>query len=294
MTVVKLGKTSETLRLSILPLSYIKPHESTIPRELDTLARDMQRTGFQRDPILIDSRTHVALDGMHRRAALEKLGAINALCAEYDYLGDDVKLERWLRYIIAPSKQLLNFVTDQFNMEECRSTHVAITHVDRGRSSISLLSSKESFASNETRIPISKSRIFAIYEGIRKFDRFCNSAKVEIGFVGESEKRRLYSSRSVYVLYPAPLGKKEILDFARRGEVLPFKTTRHIVPVRPMGIYFPLEKLRQSSVNDCNRTLNKIVALSTIKMERRNVWYEGRRYSEPLAVFRRHHEAAPA
>ena len=81
---------------------------------------------------------------------------------------------------------------------------------------MALLSSKESFASKEKRIPISNSRILAIYEGIRKFDMFCNSAKVEIGFVDESEKRRLYSSRSVYVLYPAPLEKKEILDFARK------------------------------------------------------------------------------
>jgi len=251
----------------------------------------MERTGFQRDPILIDSKTHVALDGMHRRAALESLGARNALCAEYDYFDDEIKLERWLRYIIAPSKHLLDFVVEHFNMEACRNTHVAILRVDGGKSGISLLSSKESFASKERRIPISNSRILAIYEDIREFDEFCNKAKVEIDFVGESEKRQLYSSRSVYVLYPAPLEKKEILDFALRGEVLPFKTTRHIVPVRPMGIYFPLEDLRKSSLSDCNRTLDKIVGLSTIKMERRHVWYEGRRYSEPLAVFRRNHEA---
>ena len=96
----------------------------------------------------------------------------------------------------------------------------------------------------------------------------------------------------VYVIYPAPLEKKEILDFARRGEVLPFKTTRHIVPVRPMGVYFPLENLHQSTLSDCNRTLAKIVGLVTIKMERRHVWYEGRRYSEPLAVFQRSREGA--
>ena len=106
-----------------LPLNDIKPHESIIPRELETLTRDMERTGFQRDPILIDSKTHVALDGMHRRAALERLGARNALCAEYDYLSDEVKLERWLRYIIAPNKSLLDFVIELFNMEACRSTH---------------------------------------------------------------------------------------------------------------------------------------------------------------------------
>ena len=274
------------IRLSIHRLSDLKAHERIIPSELDSLAQDMNRTGFQRDPILIDSKSHVVLDGMHRRAALERLRMKYALCAEYDYFSDEVILQRWLRYMIAPSKSLLTSIRALFHLKPCSSSREAILYVDSGRSAMGVLSAENSMVSEERKTPVSSTRIVDVYERINEFDALCKSSGVEIGFVGEGEKTKLYSSKSVYVLYPVPIGKSQIIAFAKKGHVLPFKTTRHIVPVRPMGVYFPLENLKNSNLAQCNEILQKIVALSTVKLERRNVWYEGRKYNEPLAVFR--------
>ena len=269
------------IELSIIPLEKVKPHEATIPKILDSIIADMERTNLQRDPILIDKKTHAALDGMHRRAALAELGARFSLCSQYDYLDDSVKLERWLRYFIAPSEKFLSELTSLLRLREYSGFEEAVRAVDRGQSRIALLSAGESFVSNRGwNVP-------QVYEAVGQIDKLCHEYRIELDYTPESSKFDLFTSESVYLLYPEKLSKKDVLEVASEGRVLPCKTTRHVVPVRPMGVYFPLDLLKGSSETACYRELENIVSSSKIDLEKREVWYEGRRYSEPLAIFRR-------
>src|SRR5579872_3408363 len=199
------------LELSILPLKDIKPHEETIPELLDSLTRDLRRTELQRDPILVDKKTHVALDGMHRRAALKALGAKYAVCAEYDYLSKDVKLERWLRYFIAPDQKLLSQLFALFDLESCDDYRKAARLVDTITTSLALLSAENSFVSKK------KTGAFEVYSKIKKADSLCKAAKIAIEFAPESSRFELFTSESVYVLYPHVLSKKDILEVAMKN-----------------------------------------------------------------------------
>lgn len=241
----------------------------------------MARTKLQRDPILVDRRTHVALDGMHRRAALEKLGAKFAVCAEYDYLDQEVKLERWLRYFIAPDPKLLSRLFTLFKMAPCPDYREAAAMVDEARASAALLSAGSSFVRTE------KGNALRIYEKVKKADKLCKAAKIQVEFAPESSRFELFTSEAVYVLYPKILTKQDVIEVAEKNHVFPCKTTRHIVPIRPMGIYFPLNDLTNSTYEECTEKLETILKVSKINRENREVWYEGRRYSEPLAIFRR-------
>jgi hypothetical protein len=126
-----------------------------------------------------------------------------------------------------------------------------------------------------------------VYEKIKRSDELCISTGIKIEFAPESTKFELFTSESVWVIYPEPLTKSDVLALAKAGRVFPCKTTRHIVPARPMGVYFPLVDLRNSSLSDCLKKLEKLVNSSPVELEDREVWYEGRRYTEPLAIFRR-------
>ena len=271
-----------TIELSIVSLEEIKPHEATIPSFLSSIERDMKRTGFQRDPILIDKKTHMALDGMHRRQALTSLRAKYALCSEFDYTDPSVKLERWLRYLVAPNKDMIRSIVSMYHMKKVHGIKEAIQAVDSGKNGFAILNRRSSFVSQEiTNTP-------EVYEKLEDVDQLCEENQVEISFASDKEKLDLYSSESVFVLYPAPLQKSDVVAMVKRGSVFPYKTTRHIVPLRPMGIYFPLDMLVHSSKRICEQELKRIVKLSNVVVEERNVWYEGRRYSEPIAVFRKH------
>lgn len=270
-----------SILLAVLPIEKILPHEDVIPSLLASVKDDIARTGFQRDPIIIDRATKVALDGMHRRAALASFGAQFALCVEFDYLNKFIVLERWLRYFIAPDRKFINELISLLGLEKSTDSKTAMRDVDESRSSIALVSSNESYTSD------TKHGLLASYRKLSQFDDLAKSRRVEVQFHPENERDSLFSSESVFVLYPAKIEKTKILNISRKGQVLPFKTTRHIVPVRPMGLYFPLNLLTQSNLTKCNQALKEIIADSSIDLLEKDAWYEGRRYSEPLAVFRR-------
>jgi len=62
------------LRVDLLPIDKLKPHEKGSPLYLEILRQEILRDGILRHPIIADEKTHVILDGMHRWLALRKLG----------------------------------------------------------------------------------------------------------------------------------------------------------------------------------------------------------------------------
>ena len=62
----------------------------------------------------------------------KNLGAKFAVCAEYDYLDEEVKLERWLRYFIAPDQKLLSEFSALFRLKPCVDYRHAAKLVDSG------------------------------------------------------------------------------------------------------------------------------------------------------------------
>ena len=241
----------------------------------------MRKTGYQRDPILIDQKSHIALDGMHRLKSLELLGAKYVACALFDASDDSVRVERWLRTFVAPGESLIDALVAVFEMNRCSSLRAAVRNVETGKSKIALLSRQDCYSDGKDWA------IGEVYRKIGEADKLCERNHADVHFLTESEKFSLFSSESVQLLYPAKLSKLEIARFAARHELLPYKTTRYIFPARPMGLHFPLSALRGDTLSECNEALESIVKFSKVTLEPKNVWYEGRKYSERLAIFRR-------
>ena len=240
----------------------------------------MKRTGYQRDPILIDKKTKLALDGMHRIKSLEMLKARFIVCAEYDYQDSGIRLERWLRAIIGARDSLISTLISSFEMIACNDVNDAIGRVDTNKRGIALLYGTKSFYGGQGL------DLLDLYRRIGEIDRASEKSKMELQFISDLRRLDLQSSRSVLTLYPAKLAKKDLLTSVRKGELLPYKSTRFVVPLRPMGIHFPIRPLQKDSLSDCENRLCKIVKLSKVELKRENIRYEGRNYSERLAVFK--------
>jgi hypothetical protein len=272
-------KQGKTFKLAIVALDEIRPHEKTIRPLVELIKGDIKGTGYQRDPVLADSKTHLVLDGMHRIKALKLLGAKYVVCAEYDYSDDSVKLDRWLRTIVKPNSNLVSEIVSNFDMVLSSSFRTALRKVESGMSRIALLSLNESFVGN------SRWKMSNLFQRISLIDRLCNKQNIEMRFSSKSVKSTLLSSKWAAVIYPARISKDYVLKKAMRRELLPYKTTRYIVPLRPMGVNFPISLLKESSLSECNKRLEHIVNFSKVTLGRKNVFYEGRRYSDRIAIF---------
>ncbi|MDI6847023.1 MAG: ParB N-terminal domain-containing protein [Candidatus Bathyarchaeia archaeon] len=73
MTSTILAEKSD-LKILLLPIDELKPHEKGSPLYLELLRREILRDGVLKYPIIADEKTHVIFDGMHRWLVLKSLG----------------------------------------------------------------------------------------------------------------------------------------------------------------------------------------------------------------------------
>jgi L-serine kinase (ADP) len=64
-----------TARFALLPVSDLKTHEKAEADRVRRVMRQMQSTGMVKKAIIVDSKSMVVLDGVHRLTALQRLGA---------------------------------------------------------------------------------------------------------------------------------------------------------------------------------------------------------------------------
>jgi len=69
-----ISKEKSNLKITLLPIDKLKPHEKGTPLYLDLLKKEILRDEVLKYPIIADEKTHVILDGMHRWLALKSLG----------------------------------------------------------------------------------------------------------------------------------------------------------------------------------------------------------------------------
>ena len=84
------------MRISLVSVDALKPHESTNRRHLARLKRRIINDCVLKMPVLADKKTLVLLDGHHRWLALKQLGIrkIPALLVDYESNEIDVKSRR--------------------------------------------------------------------------------------------------------------------------------------------------------------------------------------------------------
>jgi len=74
LTTTTVLETDSKLKLALLSINDLKPHEKGLSLYLQLLRREILRDGVLKCPIIADEESHVILDGMHRWLALKSLG----------------------------------------------------------------------------------------------------------------------------------------------------------------------------------------------------------------------------
>ncbi len=102
-------KMDSRLKLALLPIDALRPHERGLPLYLQVLKREIVRDGVLRFPIIADEKSHVILDGMHRWLVLKSLGYKEIPAILIDAQGDigiRVGRRRIHRYMIDPTEEI--------------------------------------------------------------------------------------------------------------------------------------------------------------------------------------------
>jgi len=78
--------------ITLIKINKLKSHEAIEPKRLSKLVKRIKRDGYLRDPIVVDRKSLVILDGHHRLYALKVLGCKKVPVYLIDYKSNNVRV----------------------------------------------------------------------------------------------------------------------------------------------------------------------------------------------------------
>ena len=283
---------SESLRLEleIARLDSLLLHERTLPDAAESLLVEFRNLVTIENPIIVD-RQNIVLDGNHRTFVLMKLGFTYIPVCRIDYLHECAKLKYWFRLfenVRDPGvlrKVVLNLhgtfeeVTGREALERRLGEKGACFGVQQGNAFAVVrfpedvvkdaLSAYDMVETIQDRLLEGGLRVDYIPCQYLDEEKFCDCLKGE-----------------TLVLWTPRISKEMVVHAAGRKKLFAPKSTRHLIPARPIHVNVPAPWLKESIPLE---TLNQrfVAFLRQKKMQHLppGQVVNGRYYEEELFVF---------
>ncbi len=264
--------TVSVLRLTLERLEEIRLHEEVLPDMFRKICKAICEEGVLQDPIFIDKKSKVILDGMHRAAALLKLkygecrelfweeqkkeytypecqtckGKFKnldyILCCSADYEKTKaVNLKKWYRGVVFPLEKLINLL-EMYDIKET-SEEEAFTLLDKD--AFTILTDGRRFFS----ISGGFKNILEKYMALRDIEDLIKENEGKIIYCADEEAfLRLKRGEFSFIMVTPTITKRDVQTFSvnglpKKGEVFPPKSTRHKLSARPLKVNIPLRLL---------------------------------------------------
>jgi len=271
-----INSSTISLRISLVDLNDLKPHEEIIEQALADLAKAIVDQNEVRDPVIVDKESLVILDGMHRYNALKRLGCRLAPACLVDYEDERISVGSWFRCFNAPNPAALAAEALEALNQRCERVVIGSAENDLSKSAI--LTVPYGFQLVSEMDKPSKARLAVGLESYISGRGFgCEYA---------ADNTRIQPNLKANMIIPVPVfSKAEIKETATLGRLLPHKVTRHIIPSRPLRIDVPLNLLSGKSREEANEKLEQLLSSRSVIMKPPGSLVDGRRYQEELLLF---------
>ena len=270
--------------LVLAELSSLHIHEEIIPEKMQELVEKIPHDGVWIHPIIVDERSLVVLDGMHRVAAAKEIGYRYIPVCLVDYENPRIKIGCWYRMFknfsgVEEAKRLL--------ME------VGLTPVEKGyKEAHDMVEAREAvtalFTDSWCLAAHGQARsVKERYDAIKRVECIAQAAGHHMGYSTDSDAwTRVASGEYSSGLITPRVRKREVVDIATKGIIFAQKTTRHIIPARPMFVTVPTEWLKGDLMpEEANSRLRKHLASKLVEKLPPGQILD-RRYDEELYVFK--------
>ncbi len=271
------------LRIAISNIADLHLHEEVVPELLDELAQAIASDGCLKHPIIVDDGSHVVLDGMHRVAALKKLGCVRCPVCFVDYRNPAVTLGCWYRAIKGAG--MLGGVVAE--VERMSFDVETVKNIDEEKIGVSPVLAALKNLESDFLIHASFGNLKAAYDIVKAVEEGLRASSFEVSYQTEDDALRMLREGMVDAVLLTPrLTKDCIISTALSGEVFSYKATRHVVPARPLHVDVPLSMLRgDRAVDEVNEELRRRLAKRRLRLVSAGNVFKGRRYEESVYVF---------
>lgn len=254
-------------KLCILPTEMLKTHEEIIPYNLQKLYEAMLNMGRIVDPLIVERKNFIVIDGNHRKVVLDLIKCPNAACQLVDYESQEIKIGTWfpvsntIRHDEIPGfkPEKVDFEVGMSAIERMDAVFLYLKKID-GEMECYL------YDSNERNVP-------AIIGRQKEFLSHIEGRDLQ--YIAD-DRWQEYFEQGYAVLCRRLYKKEEIVAEVLAGRKMPAKSTRHMIPNRIIRLNLHLGWLAETP--DAAKQM-----MDNMLRKRLN---EGsiRRYTEPVIV----------
>ncbi len=272
-----------SFKITLHELDKLHVHEEIIPELVENLARKISDDGSFFHPIVVERGHSVVLDGMHRVAASKKIGFRYIPVCLVDYDNPNIQVGSWYRLFQNPSLQEALEVCVGLGLsvqEGSFDGHLKL--IERREAIAALFSNERSLALQGAARGIKDA-----YDLIRDIGDHLRRRGSMIRYDTENEAQKKVNDGRISIGLATPvISKSEIVEVALSGRIFAPKSTRHIIPARPMAVNIPTDWLwGDLSLGETNRRM--VDLLKSKRIERLPPGQVlDRKYDEELFVFR--------
>ena len=270
------------LELKLVEIDKLHIHEEIIPDSVNKLSKAIEKDTSVMHPVLVDKKTLVVLDGMHRVWSLKHLGYKLIPVCLLDYNNPNIIIKSWFRTIEHEKKTSSDLKTDLEKLGyklQKTTDDVMQKKINEKKYIVGIVTSDKSYG-----IPGKTGSTKETYEYIKKLEENLHSIGYTIGYeTGDDAINKTKTGKVLAAITAPQITKKDVVDVALAGEVFVHKSTRHVIPARPLFVNVPLKWLNMKA-DDANKLLVEYLSKRKLKHLPAGQILD-RRYEEELYVF---------
>jgi hypothetical protein len=264
--------------LTLKRIQDLKPHEETVPSDLRGIVTTLERDPVLRHPIVADSSTGAVLDGTHRLAALSQLGCYTIPTALIDYQNPLVRVDRWFRVITGEN------LNDFMKRMEQKPSHPSssISNADQGLLSrlsyATLCDQRECFTFSSDEFTALKA-----CQDSFQIEEIARNSQLKIAYTDNDDLKNL--SKISFLMSTIRVEKSEVIESCVNRTLFPPKSTRHLIPSRPLGLAVPIDWLKSKNYAEAESAFVKHIRSKHIRRLPEGTKVGSRRYLEEVFLF---------
>ncbi len=276
-------------KIKIIPLNKVLIHENVVSKWAENIATYIQESGIQKNPIVVHkaNNNYIVLDGMHRVQAFKILQCKDIMVYEVDYFSKDIILKGWDAVVftnentldllkLAFSKEyIINKVSFKTNFRFLIDSKKILFGVKDKKGNAYTISLKQDLYKLSQ-----KNYIDIIVNSIEKFESILDIKKLKLLYLPDTNSDNDFKTLASNILLYRPIFKKDDIVYRTlSGKIFPRKSTRHIIPGRPLRVDINLTILKE---NIGLRIKNKLLKSHLMWCFENN---KVRFYPEPIYIF---------
>jgi len=283
-------KEDVKLELEVVEVNSLFIHEKILPHMVEKLTWEFSNLADLEGPIIIE-QNGIILDGNHRAYVFRELKFKYIPVCRIDYFHKNTKLRYWFR--------LLSNVKEMKLIEDIAKGMGAVFKEVRDRESLARNLEQDRYS-----FGVQQGQTFVLirFGGHRVHDAvsaYEMVERVQEKLVQKGAKIDYIPCQHVYdeafckalkekevIIWTPQITKEMVIWAAREQKVFAPKTTRHLIPARPLNVNIPTQWFKENvSLEEINKRFSSFLKQKEIKQLAPGQVIDGRYYQEELFVF---------